>query len=122
MTTDLDRKVGPKVAAVIAKYGKTVTFTVIARVNDEATGAVTKTPTPFPNIKVTPPTLTKRWKNRDIVEGGMATVLLAAKDLAFTPALASQITMDDVAYAIVDIDEHYSGDDIAAYEFLIKTT
>lgn len=121
MTTELDTKIGPKVKDALAEFGKTVTFTVVTRLPNELSGEVSSSEVPH-TVKVSPPKLVVTWKGRDIVEGTRTQVLLAALDLPFSPALASKITIDTVEYLIVDRDDIYSGDDIAAYKFLLKTT
>ena len=47
--------------------------------------------------------------------------LLPAKGITFTPTLGMQVTIDSVVYDTTSIRPIYSGDDIAAYEYGVRS-
>lgn len=121
MATPLDLKILPKVKSILAKYGTDATFRVVQHQEQHTDeGYVEDMGTLEVTVKCSPPepadTLFKTGTNTYI---GKLGIIIAAKDLIFTPELQMQVTIKGVVYTIDKIMNFDSGDQTAAYGFVL---
>lgn len=122
MATPLDNVLPAKVVEILAKYGKTVTWTVSTggTVDASAGKIVGATETPH-TVKVSPPEpYTSRFIDGDVILAGDAKVVLAAQSLAFTPAAGQKLTIDGEVWRVVAVNRQYSGELVAAWEAQVR--
>ena len=121
MTTAFDTSIANKVFDVVDTYGKTIAFEEVSNSYSPATGINTETPTTH-NHKVSPPDrFEQRFVDNDLIRAQDLMFLLPAKGITFTPTLGMQVTIDSVVYDTTSIRPIYSGDDIAAYEYGVRS-
>jgi hypothetical protein len=120
--TILDDKLLPVVYDTVQTYGKTVTFQEIgSAVYDPGSGKTTESSITDHSVKVTPPSpYEHRLVDGDLIQQRDVSVLLPAKDLAFTPVQGMQVTIDGEALDIVRIEPLYSGASVCAYNLQLR--
>lgn len=118
MATSLDTKLRPKVLAVIAQYGKAVSFAVDSGgTHSASTGTVSGTSTTTYSVTVTPPApYASKFIDGDTIRDGDALIYLAAQDLAFTPAAGQRVTIDSAVWTVTRANAIYSGELVCAWE------
>lgn len=118
MVTVLDTKLAPKVLAIIAKYGKTVSWSVTSgATHTPSTGAVTGGTTTAHTVKVTPPEpYESKYVDGDVVREGDSRIYIAASGLAFTPAENQRVTIDAAVWTVTRVNAIYSGDLVCLWE------
>jgi hypothetical protein len=122
MTTALDTTLLTKVAEIAATYGKSVTFQDIgSSVYNPTTGKTTESSVTNYTVKVTPPApYDLKLIDGDVIQARDVAVILPAKDLAFTPVLGMQVTIDGEVFDAVQVMLIYSGDDVCAYDIQLR--
>jgi hypothetical protein len=115
--TSLDRRLVPKVQALIAKYGKTVTVTVPGlRSYSVADGTVCAAGDTDYSVKITPPT---PWTMAPLpgssVQSGDMSAYVAASGLEFTPDAGMVLTDGGQAWTVMAVGRIYTGDLVAMY-------
>jgi hypothetical protein len=119
--TALDDRLILKVLAIVAKYGKTVTFTTVAtkefspttRVGIEA-GKVQ-----YPK-KVTPPANYSTRQLSDTVLADDLQIYLPASGLEFTPVVAMMVEFDDMKFRVVRAGPIYTGTSVALWDLQLR--
>lgn len=120
MTTPLDRKLVPAALKLLAKYGVAATFTVYAEVANESTGTVTRTPTVYTGIKVSPPSRMRRMSGGVTQQTESLSIVFAASGLAFTPAIGMDVAvLGNPTYRCTEVNTISSGDSVAIYEVFL---
>lgn len=122
MTTTLDTTLLTKVAEIAATYGKNVVFQSIgSKVYSPTTGKTTESSITNYTVKVTPPApYDLKLVDGDVIQSRDVAVILPAKDLAFTPELGMQVTIDGEVFDTVQVLLMYSGDDVCAYDIQLR--
>ena len=128
--TDLDDTLRAEVYSTIQTLGKELVFYSNAGAPgtyNPATGASGSIPSPLTySYKTSPPAAyTRRWGATDLVEQGDLSATLPAKGLDSTFESshlkpAAKVTFDSNTYIIVDVEKVYSGDQICAYNLLLR--
>jgi hypothetical protein len=121
--TALDAKLLPKTLALVAKYGKQMSFAVPASgyTFDSSTGVGTPGAITTYVETCTPPDKYKdSFVNGDTIQEGDVWIILPAMNLAFTPMKTQQVTFDGNTWVIVQLDPLYSGDSVCAYELRLR--
>ncbi len=120
--TELDDRLIPTVAEIVAKVGKSVTFTKFTLSEyDPTTGEATEGgPVSYTEL-VSPPSRVKyEFINGDTVQENDVEIILPSEDLEFTPVIDMAVTIDSDKYKIVRFNPIFSGDRIAAYKLLLR--
>lgn len=119
--TKLDDKLIPKIAKIVDRLGKAVTFHVEAGSYDPTVGRRVSDQTDH-SVKVTPPAnYSERFIDGDNIQRGDVNILLPAQDLVFTPVNGMQVTIDAKPWAIVEVKPIYTGEQIGAYDLQLRT-
>lgn len=114
--TVLDTKLRPKVVALLAKYGKDVTFTAKPGSYSHTTGAASAGAS-LGTVRCTPPAgYAQRYVDGDVIRQGDVQLYLAGQGLTFTPEPGQRVTFDSTTYTVVAARPIYSGDLVAAWE------
>lgn len=119
MSTSLDLRLRPKALALIAKYGKSVTWTQYA---GQETGYTPQSGTTslglasnYP-VKCTPPApVDTRYLGGDLIVATDVEIYIAGLGLAFTPKLNDRVTIDGTVYTVLAKNAIYSGEDIVLW-------
>jgi hypothetical protein len=123
VTGALDTKMRQVASTLISNYGKSATWTSITTVvPSPSTGTVSRTTTNY-SVTISPPTAfdpaslrtRAQYEASDVTVSGEMYVMLAASDIAFTPAPNDQVTFDSKTWQVVGVQPLYSGSLIAAY-------
>lgn len=120
--TVLDDKFVPKALAMVAEFGKTVTFTVKSLTPyNPLTGGVGEGIPITHSVKVSPPDqYDKRLVDGDIVKQADLKVLLPPTTL-FTPAVDSTfVDIDGSEFRVIGVKPVYSGELIAIFELQLR--
>lgn len=122
MPTSLDTKIRPKVKEILASYGKDVTVqTLSVREYDPTTGDTEESGEEAHVVKASPPwPVDLKYFDETTVEVGDAMIIIAAKDLPFTPANRQRVTIDSRKWHVVRHVPVYSGEQVAAYMLHIR--
>ena len=121
--TTLDDKLLPKVADILAKFGKVVTFTTSppASAYDPTTGENAAFTATTHSVKITPPDeYNDKYIDGDLIQRGDVKVLVAGQGLPFTPTNGMAVVIDSKTWKIVSLKLIYSGESIAAYELQLR--
>lgn len=120
--TDLDDRLIPIVADIIADVGKSVIFTKFTLSEyDPTTGEATEGgPVSYTEL-VSPPSRVKyEFINGDTVQENDVEIILPSEDLEFTPVIDMAVTIDSDDYKIAKVGPIYSGELVAAYKLLLR--
>lgn len=122
MTTALDRKLLPKVAGIVEKYGVTATFKLTGPLqHDPETGEVNPEQPDTKTVKVTPPA---RY-SVDLLSGSIqpndAYVYVAADGLSFEPECGMVVEVSGRSWGIESVTKIVSGDNVAAFKLQLRT-
>lgn len=123
MSTALDIRLLPKVLALIAKYGKTVTFhvsvaEVYSPINRSVLAAITNI-----NLKVSPPDKYHiKYVDGTQILSGDNYIILPAQGLTFVPRSGHEVTIGTTKWGIVNVESIYSGEDVCAYQLQLRTS
>ena len=124
--TILDDNLVPAVTNMIARLGRSATFTVTVDVYDPATGV--NTPTPTGHVILVSPIVSRNemfWNYTEreatsITQLGESRIFAAGENIPFTPVKGMKVTIDTIPWMIERIIPHASGTLIAAYEMWLK--
>lgn len=132
MTTTLDAILVPRVMALIERFGKLASFTVLSSSTyDPATGGVVESAevgSPV-RIKVTPPTpYARRFVGNDAMREGdiqigfspVAPDADTGAPISFVPVLGMDVSIDSVSLETVAVDIVYSGESVALYILTLR--
>lgn len=126
--TDLDDRIVPKVAEIVAKYGKTLTFYNNAGNTasyDPATGVTTEPTEATETAKATPPEpIIRRNEDGSTSSTGEMQTYLPAQGLDATFfgqsfGIGSRVDFDSTSWSVKQYDPIYSGDQIACYRLVL---
>jgi hypothetical protein len=119
--TELDDELVPEVKAILDEFGRTITYTSIARVYDVPSGQVIETPTDFLNVQASPLyNVDWRYMNHDVVRMDDSAMILHNKVLGFTPARADRCTIDGVTWTVIEVKPYPSGLLVCAWELFLR--
>lgn len=122
MTTALDKKIVPKVLALINRIGISATFSVGTATMDESTGEGDPdgagTPT---TVKSTPPlNYDRKLVDGVSIKNGDAQVFIAGSGLSFTPSNGMKVNISSIEWTVKSVGRISAGDDVAAYELQLR--
>lgn len=120
MTSPLDDVFDEVTYEVVQTFGTTVKFVATTVTFDPATDTQSEASRTH-TTKVTPP---ERYK-KSLIDGTNirvrdANFILPAKDLAFTPERDMKVIIGSNTFTVVDFEELYSGEKIAAYKIQVR--
>jgi len=118
--TDLDDKMLPKALALIAKFGKSVTWTAYAESFNPATSVNTRTPTARTATIKPPQAFRQGYVDGDLVRVGDLKTGIAASGLSFTPKTGDTVLLDTVTYEVMAVWPIYSGTSVAVYDAQLR--
>lgn len=120
MATSLDNRFRPMAHNLIAKYGKTVTFTkTTAGTFDPVTGTTAGSTSTDTVVKVVPPAAVDVAEvNGTSIQTGDMKVSVAAVD--YTPDINQTVTIDGATYDIISVSPVYSGELVALYDCQVR--
>lgn len=121
MTTELDRKLLPKVLRAIARVGVNLTISPVAGVYDPSTQTVGAPAAPV-TVKSSPPAPVSAEKlaKDSRLTAGDAQVVLAGSGLAIVPKRNMRAKINGLEYEIAELEEYKSGDDTAAWILYLR--
>lgn len=119
--TVLDAKLRDAAKATLDKYGTSVTWHSIAKSGyTPASGSAASSDTAH-SVKISPPSpVTGLTVGNDAIEDGEANTNIAAKDLAFTPAIGDEVEIDGERWVAQQVSPVYSGDLVAIYKVRLR--
>lgn len=124
MPTRLDTILRRAAKSVVDKYGKTVTLIEVqspqAGDYDPSTGIVAVTSTSH-SVKVSPPYPVRRdLVDGKTIEADMTTILVPASGLDFEPNTSTRAIIDGKRFEAAAVLPINSGEQVAAYEIILK--
>jgi len=121
VSTLLDNKILPKVLAAINKVGTNATFKETTKTYDPTTGATSESVTTNHTIKIVPPApLNIQLVNGEVYKEGDMVTYIAGSGAVVIPINGMEVTFDSMKFQIVTANPLYSGDDIAAWELVLR--
>jgi len=126
MSTALDLSLGATVVNLIARLGKTVSFTVkTVGAYDETTGHAAESDPVVYSKKVSPPDkYDRRLVDGHTIQKDDLKVIVPGKDLEWNPLTLAVsnivVTIDGKLFNVIKVTPIYSGDDVAAYEYQLR--
>lgn len=120
--TALDARIPPRIKALIERYGVAATLRTYARTSNNSAGTVSTTPTDTLVTAIAPVPVTKNLVNGDTVLSTDSWTVIAAYQLAVTPAVGSRITFGSRIYAVTAVVETWTGEQNAAYECVLRAS
>lgn len=120
MPTTLDIRMIPRVLAIIAKYGKSATFSASTGTYNPASGNVANTATTYSKKIIPPYAYENKYVDGDIIKQGDMRSGVAASGLEFTPTPGMSVEIDSATWKIIAVSPVYTGELIAMYELQLR--
>lgn len=115
--TVLDVKFVPKATALLNKYGKDATYTVIQRPDyNPATGATARKSPQTGTFKIVPPEFMEGYIGNEGVKAGQAKTWMAAENLTFSPKTPFDMRYDGKNFKVVELGTIFSGELVTLYQ------
>lgn len=119
--TELDDILLPEIEELIDEVGATVTIYDVTKSGDPTQGRVTETPVGTRTPKASPPAPFKRELiDGDTIREGDVTIILAGKDLGFTPTIGWFCDIGSDKFKILGVHPIYSGASVCAYKLHLR--
>lgn len=121
MTTVLDARLVPRIAALIDRLGVPAVFTAQDDNFDPSTGGTAPSGAVEHTVKATPPDAYKsHLVDGDVIKRGDARIYIAGKDLPFTPDRGMKVVVAQKTWRIVEANPVLSGNEAPAYELHLR--
>lgn len=120
--TKLDTTLPPRIRAIIARLGTTITFYYGGLGEyDHQTGDTIIAGKSAVDQKCTPPTpYSRRYIDGDLIQEGDMLTFVANDTLEFTPINGMRAELNSVSWFVVSVQAIYSGELVAAWELQLR--
>ena len=119
--TRLDDRLGPRTAALLAKYGRVATFYEVTKTPDPTTGKMTVTETLEHPAMVSPrQEYDLRFVDGDTIRRGDTSVYVSAEGLTFTPTAGMRVSIGADTWTIVSAEPLDPGETTVAYKLQLR--